>query len=104
MTTHNSFILENGDEVQVMTNPGATPIVYLNGVMQNAGDYRFVNGRPFFGDDIVKWQSWYAWHPVRVKGKWYWLTQVYRRRKGALFKRYDSWIYGDDFDALKGIK
>ena len=103
MTKYESFILENGSEAMVMYAAGGPPIVYLNGVIQNPGDYRISNGRPFFSDDILRWQAWYAWHPVRIKGKWHWLKQVYRRRKGAMFKRYDSWIYGDDFDVLKGL-
>jgi len=71
MTKYETFILENGDEAQIMTNAGAPLIVYLNGVIQSPGDYRISHGRPFFSDDILRWQSWYAWHPVRIKGRWH---------------------------------
>ena len=103
MTKYETFILENGDEVTMMNTLGSPAIVYRNGIIQSLGDYRIVHGRPIFSDDVLRWQSWFAWHPVRIKDKWYWLKRVYRRRKGAMFKRYDTWIYGDDFDVLKGI-
>jgi len=49
------------------------------------------------------WESWFAWYPVRVKGKWTWLRKVYRKYNWAksteqpFGKEYD---YGDIFDVL----
>lgn len=25
-----------------------------------------------------QWNEWYAWKPIRMKGKWVWLRKVYR--------------------------
>jgi hypothetical protein len=101
MLIHRTNVPGLGD-VEVKTIPGAAPVVSLNGVIQQHGSYS-ISGQ-FVSFNIpqkVNWQSWFAWHPVCIKGKWYWFTLVYRRKKGALFNRYDSWIYGDDFDRLK---
>jgi hypothetical protein len=49
------------------------------------------------------WESWYAWHPVRVKGRWCWFKTVYRKYNWAksteqpFGREYD---YGDIFDVL----
>jgi len=46
-----------------------------------------------------EWQSWYAWYPVRIKGKWYFRKTVYRywRLTGG---SKGGWEYGDSFDLL----
>lgn len=52
----------------------------------------------------VPWEKWYAWHPVKVKGKWKWFKTVYRKYNWAksteqpFGKGYD---YGTIFDVLK---
>ena len=51
-----------------------------------------------------KWEPWYAWHPVKVEGKWKWCTTVYRKYNWAksteqpFGKEYD---YGTIFDMLR---
>ena len=47
------------------------------------------------------WQPWWAWHPVRVNGRWRWGTWVYRQHRYVVFRRYGNWIYGDLFDYLR---
>lgn len=29
--------------------------------------------------NLSKWHPWFAWHPVKIEGKWYWLKRVERR-------------------------
>jgi hypothetical protein len=106
MTTHTRYQTTEG-EVTLMTNPGAAPIVFLNGVIQQPGTYS-LSGTNVIFDHLqeLKWKPWFAWHPVRIKGKWYWLTQVYRRKTNT-YVNYDDWAryeYGDDFDLLKESK
>jgi hypothetical protein len=48
------------------------------------------------------WCKWFAWHPVKVKGKRVWLRTVYRRgvemhTPGGLWTLYE---YGTIFDVL----
>ncbi len=47
------------------------------------------------------WQSWWAWYPVKVNGRWHWCSTVYRQYKYAVIKRYGKWVYGDLFDYLR---
>lgn len=53
---------------------------------------------------VQPWEKWFAWRPVKIKGKRRWMTTVYRRPK--LIKDVDRyvhkvWEYGDMFDILK---
>jgi hypothetical protein len=34
--------------------------------------------RPATWDELHKWHLWYAWHPIRMWGKWVWLQHVAR--------------------------
>lgn len=27
-----------------------------------------------------KWERWYAWHPIKISGKWVWRKDVERKR------------------------
>ena len=85
--------LPNGDIMEVRTNLGCAPIVYINGVIQ-----------PLATMDYVEplWSKWFAWRPVRVNGKWYWLTHIYR--KFSLSPGGGFYTYGDDFDILRDTR
>jgi hypothetical protein len=48
-----------------------------------------------------KWQPLYAYTPIRIKGKWYWLTTVYRREKNIVVYPHQGYEWGNTFDALK---
>lgn len=51
----------------------------------------------------IRWEKWYAWHPVKVHGRYTWLKTVYRRYNWAksteqpFGREYD---YGTIFDVL----
>lgn len=54
-------------------------------------------------DRELLWKSWFAWHPVKVKGKWVWFKKVYRKynwAKSSSFPFGDEYDYGDIFDVL----
>jgi len=55
-------------------------------------------------DDHHPWKSWFAWYPVRIKGKWCWMKKIYRRQIPKTYVNHDDWAryeYGDVFDVLK---
>lgn len=50
-----------------------------------------------------QWNEWYAWKPIRMKGKWVWLKKVYRRCINT-YVDYDDWNryeYGTLFDVIE---
>lgn len=50
------------------------------------------------------WQPWFAWYPVKVKGRWTWFKKVYRKEIHKTYVNHDDWTryeYGDVFDVLK---
>lgn len=49
------------------------------------------------------WEKWFAWYPVKVKGKVQWMKYVYRRinMKYSNSRMKNQWEYGDMFDILK---
>ena len=50
------------------------------------------------------WQPWFAWYPVKVKGRWTWFKKVYRKynwAKSSSFPFGDEYDYGDIFDVLR---
>lgn len=53
---------------------------------------------------LPKWQSWYAWRPVKtVQGETKWLETIYRT-PGNTYVDYDDWRwyhYGTIMDVLK---
>lgn len=100
MTTHTIYQQPEG-EVILMTNPGAAPIVYLNGVIQTPGSY-YISGHTIIFDVPQKpwqWKKHYTWLPKRINGKWYWFKHVYRY--WCLGPGGGFWRYGDEFDILK---
>lgn len=53
------------------------------------------------------WKKWFAWRPVKVKGKHVWMKTVYRKEIPKTYATYDDWTryeYGDMFDVLKDAK
>lgn len=53
--------------------------------------------------EVGRWKEWYAWRPVKIKGKSIWLKKVYRRSINT-YVDHDNWTryeYGDIFDVLK---
>lgn len=104
MTTTTVYNRPDGSTVELKTNPGCAPMVFLNGVLQQTGSYSLSGTNVIFNDSkplLSDWDPWYAWRPVRINGKWYWFTKVYRRflssPGGGFYK------YGDTFDILKDI-
>jgi hypothetical protein len=52
----------------------------------------------------MPWKKWFAWYPVKIKGKRVWLQTVYRRSINS-YVDYDNWIryeYATLFDVIKG--
>ena len=50
------------------------------------------------------WTEWFAWHPVKLKGKRVWLKKIFRRRINT-YVDMDDWSryeYGTAFDVIKG--
>ncbi len=53
--------------------------------------------------ETMPWKPWFAWRPVRVKGKRIWMKKIYRRKINT-YVDYEDWAryeYGDIFDVLK---
>ena len=104
--TITTYTTQDGRTVELRSDPTYGHLVHVNGVIQDPSSYRVIGKSVFFGDERPKWESWYAWRPVRIKGKWHWLAQVYRRKTNT-YVNHDDWAryeYGDDFDLLRGIK
>lgn len=98
MTTHKIFKTPTGDTVEIRTNVGATPRVFVNGAIQSADKadaYMY----------LLNHQRWYPttlWIPRKINGRWYWPgARVYRRY--SLSPGGGMWTYGDEFDMLKEI-
>lgn len=59
------------------------------------------------GSKDEPWHKWFAWRPVKVKGKTKWMRFVYRKAIPKTYVTYDDWTryeYGDLFDVLKDAK
>ena len=41
------------------------------------------------------WRRWFAWHPVFIVDRWYWLTHVVRRQWSNRPARYDYGRFRD---------
>lgn len=55
----------------------------------------------------AQWIEWFAWKPVRVKGRWKWLRKVFRRKIPQTYVDQDDWQkyeYGTVFDAIRDNK
>lgn len=53
--------------------------------------------------ELGAWQEWFAWRPIKMKGKYVWLKKIYRRCINT-YVDHDDWTryeYGTIFDALK---
>ena len=46
------------------------------------------------------WRPEFAWRPRKIKGKWYWLTKIYKREKNVVVYPHQGYEYGDVFDAI----
>jgi hypothetical protein len=102
MISVTTYKTQDGLDVELREFANSPPMVSINGVIQQPGTYHIV-GKSVFFDDLSKnkWEPWFAWRPVRINGKWYWLAHVYRKflvSPGGGFYR-----YGDDFDMLRNI-
>lgn len=63
---HKTYKLDNNDIVEIWSNPGASPIFMVNGVIQ----------REYYS----KWKPWFAWRPVEtISGHRVWCRLIYRR-------------------------
>lgn len=54
--------------------------------------------------EVSQWQEWYAWRPVKMKGKYVWLKKIYRRCINT-YVDHDDWKryeYGTAFDVIRG--
>jgi hypothetical protein len=49
------------------------------------------------------WESMFAWKPVKIKGRWHWLTQVYRRECNRMVWPSQGYEYGNTFDVLRDL-
>lgn len=92
MTTYNVKTMPNGDVVETRTNPGVAPMVFINGVLQ-ADNIRSAMRN--------EWESTRTWIPRRINQRWYWPGQVVYRHF-TLSPGGGFWVYGDEFDVLKG--
>ena len=109
MTTHHILTKPNGDVFEVRTNPGARPLVYLNGVLQADKLYEVVFDHNRNLSRVEKrkklhWTKWFAWRPVTtVSGRRIWWQHIYRA-VGNDYVDYDNWtwyFYADEFDLLR---
>lgn len=46
------------------------------------------------------WQPKFLWRPMKIKGRWRWLTTVYCRERHQGWPP-RGWDYGDEFDVLR---
>lgn len=61
---------------------------------------------PEFRKNPSPWKAWYAWYPVKVKGKWCWFKTVYRKYNWAKSTEQPfgaEYDYGDIFDVLGDV-
>ena len=108
MTTTTTRPLPNGDEMVIMTNAGAGPIVYINGVLQPRNLYRVFIASDGLPDAIRKqpraWKPWFAWRPVTtISKRRVWWEHIYRARGNGYVDDEDwTWYYyADLFDVLQ---
>ena len=47
------------------------------------------------------WMPYFTRKPRKIKGKWYWLTTVYRREKNIAVYPHQGYEFGDGFVLLK---
>jgi hypothetical protein len=49
------------------------------------------------------WEPMFAWKPVKISGRWHWLTQIYRRERNKYVYPNQGWEYGNTFDVLRDL-
>ena len=94
---HKAYKLGKDEVVEIWSNPGASPVFIVNGVIQQ--------------EYFSKWQPWFAWRPVQtLDGHTVWAKKIYRRYvlnhiryEETLGEMVSSKIYqyGTEFDLLK---
>ena len=47
------------------------------------------------------WQKVFAWKPVKINKKWYWLKTVYIREKSRFVFPHQGYEYGTILDVLR---
>jgi hypothetical protein len=47
------------------------------------------------------WEPYYTRKPVKINGRWYWFTTIYRREKNVFVWPPQGYEFGDEFDVLK---
>lgn len=102
MTTYTTTKLPNGDIVEVRTNVGATPLVFVNGILQTTDDAKKYH--KYATDTRLPWMEWFAWRPVKdIHGEWHWWETVYRKIGNTYVDHDDfTWYhYGTLFDVLE---
>lgn len=97
--------LANGDNLEIIDAPGSglTPIVFLNGVVQNPADYYVTGtgGIVFHNRELdIEWKQHRLLFPRRINGRWYWPGNVVYRYF-VLSPGGGFWKYGDEFDMLR---
>lgn len=50
------------------------------------------------------WVKYFTWKPRKINGRWYWLTNIYRREKNILVYPHQGFEYGDAFNMLKDAR
>lgn len=56
--------------------------------------------------ELGPWKPWFAWRPVKFKGKRVWMKKIYRRSINTYVDQEDwtRYEYGDLFDVLKSTE
>lgn len=47
------------------------------------------------------WHRVFAWWPVKIYDRWYWLQDVFRREKNMFVFPHQGYEYGTAFDVIK---
>lgn len=89
--TYNGYVLPGG-------GGGAGGTAFVNRT--------YVSGTTQHYHDPVCWESYFAWYPVKIDQKWFWLSRVYRKKSYYDLTNISepikfNWIYGTIFDVLK---
>lgn len=64
--------------------------------------------KPRKNDEVKPWKSWFAWHPVKINGKWHWLKTIFRQEGPYSYYKKGAgadWRYASDtFDLFQKSK
>jgi len=47
------------------------------------------------------WHRVFAWRPVKIHRRWYWLQDIFRREKNRFMLPHQGYEYGLAFDVIK---